>query len=116
MYPSLGGPSLINKLLAEMDIVAHIERVSRATDEDPEAAVWTGRMQPHGNLVVKDGTGTLGAIRVADLTRWFEVASSQLSAPAEEDLPWGGQTTIDEMPADEQPPAGAGIFDPNLED
>jgi hypothetical protein len=26
LYPSLGGPALINKTLAEMDIVAHIER------------------------------------------------------------------------------------------
>jgi hypothetical protein len=115
MYPALGGPALIGKLLAEMDIVAHIERVERPTEDDPDAAVWTGRMQPHGNLVVKDGTGSLGAIRVADLTRWFEVASSALAAPAEQDLPWGDQTTIDEQV--EQPPAGVGsMFDPDLED
>ncbi len=87
MYPALGGPSLINKLLAEMDIVARVERVAKPTEEDPNAAVWVGQIQPRDNLVTKDGTGALGVRRVADLSRWFQVASEAL-APTD-DLPWG---------------------------
>lgn len=84
MYPSLGGPALINKILAEMDIVAHIERVQRTVDGQPET-VWIGQLQPTGNLVCKESTGTLGDRRVADLARWFEVASEGL---APEPVPW----------------------------
>lgn len=87
LYPALGGATLINKLLAEMDIVAHIERVPRPTEDDPGAAVWVGQIQPRDNLVTKDGTGALGDRRVADLSRWFEVASEAL-APDVSDLPW----------------------------
>jgi hypothetical protein len=87
MYPALGGATLINKLLAEMDIVAHIERVPRPTDDDPGAAVWIGQIQPRDNLVTKDGTGALGDRRIADLSRWFEVATEAL-APDTSDVPW----------------------------
>lgn len=87
LYPALGGPSLINKLLAEMDIVAHIERVAKPTDDDPNAAVWIGQIQPRDNLVTKDGTGALGDRRIADLSRWFEVATESL-APDVSDLPF----------------------------
>jgi hypothetical protein len=87
LYPALGGPTLINKLLAEMDIVAHVERIPKATEDDPNAAVWVGQIQPRDNLVTKDGTDALGARRIADLSRWFEVASEAL-APVS-DVPWG---------------------------
>lgn len=87
LYPALGGMTLINKLLAEMDIVARVERVPRPTEDDPGAAVWVGQIQPRDNLVTKDGTDALGDRRIADLSRWFEVASEAL-APDVSDLPW----------------------------
>src|SRR5690606_14658521 len=80
MYPAVGGPALINKTLAEMDIVAHISRVVREIEgeEEPEV-VWVGQLQPIGPLVCKESTGALGPRRVADLTRWFEVATEAYS-------------------------------------
>jgi hypothetical protein len=99
LYPALGGPALINKLLAEMDLVAHIERHVRAGDDGEEQEVrWVGQLQPRDNLVCKESTGALGDRRIADLSRWFEVASAAL-APDESDLPWNGEG--------EQPPADA---------
>jgi hypothetical protein len=88
LYPSLGGPSLINKTLAEMDIVAHIERHVRKADEDGDVEqLWVGQLQPRDNLVCKESTGALGDRRVADLSRWFQVASDAL-APDDSDLPF----------------------------
>ena len=88
MYPALGGPSLINKLLAEMDIVARIERLVRTT-EDGEEVKWIGQLQPRDNLVCKEATGaSLGDRRVADLSRWFEVANEALALD-DSDLPFG---------------------------
>lgn len=93
LYPALGGPSLINKLIGEMDIVAHIER--HAPDgSDPR---WIGQVQPRDNLVCKDGTDALGDRRIADLSRWFELASTAL-APDESDIPFSPEF---EPPADE---------------
>lgn len=97
MYPHLGGGTLINKTLAEMDIVAHIERVS-SSEGGEETVRWAGQIQPVRNLVTKDGTGSLGDRRIADLTRWFEVANEAL-APDVSDLPWE-QGTVDEDEAD----------------
>src|SRR3954465_9436032 len=86
LYPALGGPALINKLLAEMDLVAHIERHVRAGEDGEEQEVrWVGQLQPRDNLVCKESTGALGDRRIADLTRWFEVASEAL-APDDSDL------------------------------
>lgn len=89
LYPALGGPALINKVLAEVDICAYIEM----RREEDEAGVVTitniGQLQPRDNLVCKESAsgGALGARRVADLTRWFEVASDAL-APDDSDLPF----------------------------
>jgi hypothetical protein len=84
----LGGPALINKLLAEMDLVAHVERHVRAGDDGEEQEVrWVGQLQPRDNLVCKESTGALGDRRIADLSRWFEVASAAL-APDDSDLPF----------------------------
>jgi hypothetical protein len=87
LYPALGGAALINKLLAEMDFAAHIERVPKPTEDDPNAAVWIGQIQPRDNLVTKDGTGSLGDRRIADLSRWFEVATEALT-PDNSDIPF----------------------------
>jgi hypothetical protein len=87
LYPALGGPALLNKTLAEMDIVAHIER--HVTGEGENADIkWIGQIQPRGNIVCKDSTGALGDRRIADLSRWFEVANEAL-APDDSDLPFG---------------------------
>lgn len=88
LYPALGGPSLINKLIAEMDIVAHIERHVTTGEGQEEVVRWIGQLQPRGNLVCKEGLGVLGDRRIADLSRWFDLASSELT-PDESDLPWG---------------------------
>lgn len=88
LYPSLGGPTLINKILAEMDIVAHVERVTRTLSDESEETVWIGQLQPVRNLVCKESTAAdLGDRRVADLARWFDVANEAL-APADDDVPF----------------------------
>lgn len=89
MYPALGGATLINKLLGELDVCAHIERLPKPTEDNPGAAVWIGQIQPRDNLVTKDGTDALGDRRIADLTRWFQVIDEAL-APDEDDddVPW----------------------------
>lgn len=86
LYPSVGGPSLITKVLAEMDIVAHIERVVRTVD-DVETQQWIGQIQPRDNIVCKDSTAALGERRIADLTRWFDLATEAL-APDNSDIPF----------------------------
>ncbi|HEU4975724.1 MAG TPA: AAA family ATPase [Baekduia sp.] len=106
LYPAIGGPTLINKLLAEMDIVAHVERVAKPTEDDPAAAVWIGQIQPRDNIVCKDATGALGDKRIADLARWFEVASEALRAD-DDDLPWvepAAEPEPDTEPADDANP------------
>lgn len=79
LYPALGGPALINKLLAEMDLVAHIERHVTGSEGDTETVKWVGQLQPRNNLVCKETTGALGERRIADLSRWFQVASEALA-------------------------------------
>jgi hypothetical protein len=77
-----------------MDIVAHIERHVRKDDDDGEEQLWVGQLQPRDNLVCKESTGALGDRRVADLSRWFQVASEAL-APDETDLPWEEETAAE---------------------
>lgn len=84
MYPALGGASLINKVVAEVDIIAHVER---APGETQAQDVWGAQLQPRGNLVTKDSTGALGDRRIGDLTEWFTAASAAL-APDDTDLPF----------------------------
>ena len=76
LYPAIGGPALINKVLAEMDIVAHVERYQRQGDDGELSEIqWIAQIQPTGNMVGKDSTDALGDRRVADLSRWFELAN-----------------------------------------
>ncbi len=88
LYPALGGPALINKVLAEMDICAHLERQTRTLDDGGrEQARWIAQLQPANGIVCKESTGTdLGPWRIADLSRWFEVANNALAPDA--DMPW----------------------------
>jgi hypothetical protein len=97
LYPALGGPALINKMLAEMDIVAHVERHVRQADGEDETVQWIGQIQPRANLVTKDSTDALGDRRIAHLSRWFELASEAL---APDDIPW---TDDGDKPADDDP-------------
>jgi hypothetical protein len=92
VYPHVGGMTLINKTMAEMDVVAHVERVVSG-EGDEEQVRWIGRMQPWENIVAKDGTNALGDRRIADLTRWFEVATEELAPEAddESDLPFSDE-------------------------
>lgn len=81
LYPALGGPSLINKILAESDIVA---RVYREHGEGENPTRYMAQLAPTGNLVCKDSTSAgLGETRELDLSEWFAAA-----LPANEDLPW----------------------------
>ena len=88
LYPRIGGATLISKALAEMDVVAHIERTT-----PPEGdAVWYAQIQPTENIVGKDGTNALGDRRVADLSRWVELMRAANAAPTQDPLPWDGET------------------------
>jgi hypothetical protein len=104
LYPALGGATLINKLLAEMDIVAHIERIPAASEESEDR--WIGQIQPRDNLVCKDGTNALGDRRIADLTRWFALATDGLK-PDLSDLPFSEDyKKPDAEPAADSPSVG----------
>lgn len=107
LYPAIGGGTLINKVLAEMDIAAHIERhVTHPEDGSDPVTRWIGQLQPVGNMVCKEATGALGDRRIADLTRWFEVATDALAPPAPDnsDLPFDPDA---EIPKDKAQPADA---------
>lgn len=115
LYPDLGGPALTNKLLAEMDIVARVERHVSSSDEGEEEVRWVGQLQPRGNLVCKESTGALGDRRIADLSRWFEVANESLAVEVA-DLPWeDGGDAPEAPPAPSEPegdPEPAQAFNP----
>lgn len=97
LYPRIGGATLISKAMAEMDVVAHIER----TRPDDGVPVWFAQVQPTDYLVGKDGTNALGERRVADLSRWVELMreyTRQPQAASESDLPWTADLSGDESP------------------
>lgn len=82
LYPAVGGPALINKILAECDIVAHVERVQPR--EEGESARYEAQLTPIRNLVCKQSTpAELGDRALVDLTAWFAAAM-----PDDSDLPW----------------------------
>jgi hypothetical protein len=97
LYPALGGPALINYVLGESDIVAHVER-RQANDGDTE---YVGQLTPRGNLVCKESTGFLGDTRRLDLTEWFAAATEAGGG----EMPWDGPTELpnDEPEADDFP-------------
>jgi hypothetical protein len=75
LYPACGGAGLINKVLGEMDVVAHVERGERPDGHGGTETVWGAQLQPTEHLVCKEATGTLGDRRIVDLTEWFDVAN-----------------------------------------
>jgi hypothetical protein len=113
LYPALGGPALINKVLAEMDICAHLDRQTRVVEvngREAEQVRYVAQLQPANGIVCKESTGTdLGAYRIADIGRWIDVANAAL----DEGVPWtepqaGGWVTIappDDELGDEPRPA-----------
>lgn len=104
LYPAFGGPSLINKVLAELDVCARI--VPQVVNDE---RAWVGYPQPTEGFVGKDGTGALGPKRIVNLTRWIELAREATAQPTSEaDLPWGG----DEPSADPPSPSTAEGADP----
>jgi hypothetical protein len=101
LYPQLGGPSLINKVLAESDIVAHVEREPGSEDTP---ARYMAQLTPVGNLVCKEGTGIeLGERLELDLSAWFELARPDTS-----DLPWGDETMPENRDPDDVAEDGEG--------
>jgi hypothetical protein len=89
LYPQLGGPALINTILAESDIVAHVERQADREGEPPQ---YVAQLAPTGSHVCKESTGLLGARRPLDLSEWFEAAT-----PDDSDLPWSEDTVVEEI-------------------
>ncbi len=105
--PNLGGPALTEKLMREMDIVAHVE-LQQLPPTDPDDESEKPRFRSIGqvqtldtNLICKDGTNALGGRRVLNLARWFDLASLELGPdPAETaDLPWGPEQAAEEVDA-----------------
>lgn len=105
LYPQLGGPALINKVLAESDVVARVERVQQTEGK----AEWWAQLAPTDLLVCKESTGVLGDRRVLDLSEWFEAA-----APDNSDLPFDPDAPVDDEAPDEDgnnPDSPGGQFD-----
>jgi hypothetical protein len=95
--PKFGGPSLVEQVMRELDICAHVElRPLPKLDEDNEFEeprfISVGQVQTlDSNLICKDGTGSLGGFRVLNLSRWVEHAAKAL-APPTDDVPWSPPT------------------------
>jgi len=88
-YARFGGMGLIRKAMAEMDVIALVQRT---TPEDGEP-VWFAQVQPTDVWAGKDGTDALGPRRVADLSRWIELARAANVVPAvDADLPWAASS------------------------
>lgn len=113
--PNFGGPSLVEQVMRELDILAHVElRPLPKLDDDDEFEeprfVTVGQVQTMDtNLICKDGTGALGGRRVVNLSRWVKRAADKLG-PQTDDLPWApakhaADPTDDDPPEPATPPA-----------
>lgn len=80
IYPNFGGPALIQKMMAELDIVARMFHRD-ATEDEPEA--WMGQLVVARGYQCKDSSGMLGRARPADLTEWIETANG-----SDDDVPF----------------------------
>lgn len=81
VYPNYGGPALIQKVMAELDIVARVFRRPES-EEEPEA--YMGQLVTARGYQCKDSSGRLGRTRLADLSEWISAAN----ADDEEPVPW----------------------------
>jgi hypothetical protein len=96
MYARFGGMGLIRKAMAEMDVIAWVQRTVPEPNEDGEERepVWFAQIQPTDVWAGKDGTDSLGPKRIADLSRWIELARAANVVPAvDADLPWAQAST-----------------------
>jgi len=118
--PNFGGPALSEKITRELDVLAHVElRRMKPADPDDETEeprfMCVGQVQTlDTNYVCKDGTSALGAYRVLNLERWFELAAAKLGPDDDGDLPWSDEADAALAAAraaqdDDEPPPGAGI-------
>jgi hypothetical protein len=73
VFPAFGGPSLVQKVMGEMDIVARIFR-QEATEDEPES--WRGQFVIARGYQCKDSSNALGRTRVADLSEWIAAANA----------------------------------------
>lgn len=87
MFPQLGGPALIQKVMGEVDIVA---RVFRRPGEDGADPSWEGQLVTARGYQCKDSTGVLGATRVLDLSEWIDTANQKSDA---DELPFDEKAT-----------------------
>jgi hypothetical protein len=88
VYPNYGGPSLIQKVMAELDIVARVFR-RPASEDEPEGFV--GQLVTARGYQCKDSSGRLGRVRVADLSEWIATAN----ADDEEPVPWDEDAAVE---------------------
>jgi hypothetical protein len=89
VYPNYGGPSLIQKVMAELDIVARVFR-REPTDEEPEA--YMGQLVSARGYQCKDSSGRLGRTRVADLSEWITAANA---SDEDDTLPWDDEAAVE---------------------
>jgi hypothetical protein len=83
VFPQLGGPALVQRLMAEVDIVA---RVFRREDEEAGPS-WHGQLVTARGYQCKDSTGVLGRVREVDLSEWFAAANADQKGD-DSDLPF----------------------------
>lgn len=95
VYPNYGGPSLIQKVMGELDIVARMYR-REASEEAPEA--YMGQLVVARGYQCKDSSGALGRTRVADLSEWIDAANAEDTS----DLPWGEPEDPENQDPDDQ--------------
>lgn len=103
LYPQLGGPTLTNKILAECDLVARVER--EAAGEEGDAPLYVGQLDAGTRpIVCKQGTGALGPRREINLTEWFALEAAALEPLPQPDLPWDEDFDPDADPEDDELP------------
>jgi hypothetical protein len=81
--PALGGPKMIEKTLAEMDIVAWCYRVAQEDGTDK----FLGQLVNARGRTCKDSTNALGRTRELNLGEWIETANQELYG-ADDPMPW----------------------------
>jgi hypothetical protein len=128
--PLIGG-KLTQTVPGEVDVITYTAPI-----RTEEGTRYFGQLIEARGRIAGDRSGVLAderGVRELDMSEWLRAYSAGLNT--ETDLPWAGQTSIDEMVPDERgdlddyrkmvaeedaleaPPAGAGVmFDPDLED
>jgi hypothetical protein len=98
--PALGGPKMIEKTLAEMDIVAWCYRMPQEDGPDK----FMGQLVNARGRTCKDSTNALGRTRELDVSEWIEAANGDLYGN-DSDLPWADDVTnqgVEDEPAQQE--------------